>query len=789
SNPLAQSIYWGEEYIQLYNDAMTTLYGEKHPTALGQSFYQTWPEVWKDSLKPLFELIKSTGQAFCVENQLYHILRVDFLEEAYFTFSYSPIRDETGAIRGLSNIATETTQQVISQRRLRMLRELATAGSEAKTLKSACLAAADTFNPYDIPFALCYQVNPQGNFAELVASKGLSVDSTAAPPTIVLSSNDSAWLLAEVFQSREPQLMTDVVDRFGVLPAGPWPESPHSALVLPVLSGNKEQVECLLVMGISPRLPFNSEYRSFLEIVAQQVESSIAKARNYEEDRKRAAALAELDRTKTTFLRNVSHEFRTPLSLILGPAEDALTDKTEPLAPHQQQRFEIIQRNGLRLLKLVNALLDFSRIESDRIQAIHEPTDLVPHTTALSSLFCAAIEEDKATPVLLSEVGRNNPFAPTYAHIPSGSNRLLLVDANADMREYLKGLLRDRWQVETAENGVIALDLIQKQLPDLVLTDVMMPKMDGFQLIKTLRADAITQSIPIILLSAQTGEKAIVDGLEAGADDYLIKPFSNRELIARLETQLQMSRLRQELSANHFKNEFLMTITHELQSPLAAILGWIRLLQTQSLEPEAIVRALAVIERNATVEATLIKNLLDVTSILSGKLRLQAQDIDLGALVQHVVTTFQEAAESKNIQLVSTISKQGVSHIFADGDCLKQVIANLLENAIKFTPEGGTVKIGLERLASGIQITVSDTGIGLSAKFLPYAFDRFTQAEVPSRHTPGGVGLGLAIARHLVELHHGTIKVVSEGEGQGATFTIQLPFTRPAQSDTHWRKQ
>src|SRR3712207_6717574 len=339
---------------------------------------------------------------------------------------------------------------------------------------------------------------------------------------------------------------------------------------------------------------------------------------------------------------------------------------------------------------------------------------------------------------------------------PASKARILLVDDNADMRDYVKRLLSDRWQVETAANGAIALDLIQRQLPDLVLTDVMMPEVDGFQLLNALRADPQTKSIPIILLSARADEEATVEGLEAGADDYLIKPFSARELVARVETQLQMSRLRQELSANRFKNEFLMTVTHELQSPLATILGWARLLQTKSLDPDTQSRALATIERNATIEAKLIKNLLDMASILSGKLRLKSQVADLASLVRSVTATFWEPAESKNIQLVETISEQIPSNMFADGDRLKQVIANLLENAIKFTPEGGQVNIQLDRLDSDIQIIVSDTGSGIRPDFLPHVFDRFTQAEVPSRHTPGGVGLGLSIARHLVELHHGT---------------------------------
>nr|WP_242060209.1 hybrid sensor histidine kinase/response regulator [Oscillatoria sp. FACHB-1407] len=243
--------------------------------------------------------------------------------------------------------------------------------------------------------------------------------------------------------------------------------------------------------------------------------------------------------------------------------------------------------------------------------------------------------------------------------------------------------------------------MIQQQLPDLVLTDVMMPEMDGFQLLSALRANLITQSIPIILLSARAGEEATVEGLEAGADDYLIKPFSARELIVRVETQLQMSRLRQELSANRFKNEFLMPVTHELQSPLARILGRARFLQTKYLEPDAMTRALATIERNATIEANLIKNLLDMASILSGKLRLKSQIVDLASLVRNVVTTFRETAEAKNIQLIKTISDQMPSNVVTDGDRLRQVIANLLEKAIKFTSAGGGVTVQLQVMGMG----------------------------------------------------------------------------------------
>lgn len=343
------------------------------------------------------------------------------------------------------------------------------------------------------------------------------------------------------------------------------------------------------------------------------------------------------------------------------------------------------------------------------------------------------------------------------------------------MRAYLKRLLDERWQVETAANGALALTQIQQHPPDLVLTDVMMPEMDGLQLLQALRSDPQTKSIPIILLSARATEEATVEGLATGADDYLIKPFSARELMARVETHLQLARLRFEQSANRFKNEFLLTVTHELQAPLANILGWTRLLQNQPFDSVKAARALAVIERNATIEAKLVKDLLDVSGIVSGKLQLQFQVVDLVSLLQNVVTTFHQTAKAKNIQLIEAISNVARCNVKADSDRLRQIISHLLENAIKFTDFGGKVSIGLEHLDFNVQITVTDTGIGISPDFLPLVFDRFTQAEVPSRHSPGGVGIGLAIAKMLVEMHNGIIEASSDGVGLGATFTVKLP--------------
>ncbi|MBV9387457.1 MAG: response regulator [Chroococcidiopsidaceae cyanobacterium CP_BM_ER_R8_30] len=948
-------IWWGRDLINLYNDAYIPVLGKRHPTALGESASDIWAELWH-SVGPFAYDVLDNGNPSWNEEFLEIMERNGYREETYFTFSYSPIgRDEDG-VGGIFCACTEDTRRVIDDRRLRTLRELGAETAHAKTVNEACQISADVLanNPKDIPFSLIYLFDSDHQQARLVSTTNLEMGSPVSPRAIKLVPQASdCWLLHAVLATGENRVIHQLIARFGPLPGGAWDESPDSAIALPLTRPGQETLG-VLIAGISPYRPLDDDYRGFFSLVAGQVTTAIANTLAYEEERLRAEALAELDRAKTTFFSNVSHEFRTPLTLMLGPLEDALSERDAPLSPGQQQRLEVIQRNGLRLLKLVNTLLDFSRIESARISAVYEPTALATFTAELASVFRSALEraklrfvvdcpplpepiyvdremwekivlnlisnafkftftgaitvrlhlvgnqvelavEDTGIGIPTTEIGHlferfyrvkgapgrtfegsgiglslckelvklhggtvevssvegegscfrvfiptgcahlpaerieatrtlastamgaspyveealrwlsqegngkwgvgseeksiptpDQAFAPTYPHIPSSaSSRILLVDDNADMRDYLRRLLSERWQVETAANGAIALNMIQQQLPDLVLTDVMMPEMDGFQLLKALRVDTITQSIPIILLSARAGEEATVVGLEAGADDYLIKPFSARELIARVETQLQMSRLRQELSANRFKNEFLMTVTHELQSPLATILGWARFLQNQSLDATKVAGALAAIERNATIEAKLVKDLLDVASILSGKLRLKSQVVDLVALIQSVVTTFRPVAESKKIQLlVEMISDSRLSNVVADGDRLKQVITNLLENAIKFTPQGGQVTIRLERLGSDVEIIVSDTGIGIRPDFLPYVFARFTQAEVPSRHTPGGVGIGLALAHYLVELHHGTIQVASEGEGRGATFTVRLPLNHPTQPNS-----
>jgi PAS domain S-box-containing protein len=241
----------------------------------------------------------------------------------------------------------------------------------------------------------------------------------------------------------------------------------------------------------------------------------------------------------------------------------------------------------------------------------------------------------------------------------------------------------------------------------------------------------------------------------------------------RLLAQEQQAR-EEAQAANRMKDEFLATVSHELRTPLTAILGWIRIMRSGKLDPVKFARATDVIERNGRAQAAIIDDILDVSRIITGKLRLELDAIDIAALVQAALDSIRPAAEAKEIS-VDWISELPERRVSGDPDRLQQVVWNLLSNAIKFTPCGGKVQVRSRQVASRVEICVSDSGQGIEPEFLPHVFDRFRQADGTSTRRHGGLGLGLAIVRHLVELHGGTVQAESAGAGKGATFTVSLP--------------
>ena len=698
-------LWWGREFVQLYNDAYRPVLGVKHPHSMGQPGYECWAEIWH-IIGPMAESPLRGGPASTSDDLCVFINRKGFAEETHFRVAYSPVPDPTVAGTGIGGVlatVTETTEQVYGERQLRTLRELGARAAGAKTAEQACDDAAATLaeNRRDVPFALFYLLDDDGRRARLAASVGVAAGSANAPAEMDLSERAvprCPWRLKQAIEERRVRAIDDLAAIQASLPLSAHGEHPRTAVEIPLASPEQANAYGVLVCGLSPHRLLDDGYRAFLELAAAQVVTAIRNARAFETERRRAEQLAALDRAKTMFFTNISHEFRTPLTLMLGPTEDALRTG----AALAGAELAAVHRNELRLLKLVNSLLDFARIEAGRAQACFEPTDLAALTRDLASAFRAAVEraglafhiacprldqpiyvdhalweklvlnllsnalkftfegsisvelrdtaegvelrvQDSGTGISPAElprmferfhriegargrthegsgiglalvaeiaqmhggsvavesaVDRGSTFIVRLrrgtAHLPPeriGSTsslvstatgaeafveeatrwlpgaeasapdelypappatsrdetrgaRVLLADDNADMREYLGRLLSHIWRVEAVGNGAAALEAARRERPDLILSDIMMPVLDGFGLLREIRADPRLHSVPIILLSARAGEESRVEGLQAGADDYLVKPFAARELVARVTTHLQFARVR-----------------------------------------------------------------------------------------------------------------------------------------------------------------------------------------------------------------------------------------------------
>src|SRR5579859_4587811 len=386
-------VWWGPEFIKLYNDPYIPVTGQRHPWALGKPGREVWPEIW-DVIGPMLESVRATGQATWSDDQLLLLERNGYQEETYFTFSYSPIEDEPGTVGGIFTAVTETTTRVLSERRTQTARDLAAAVVDVRTMEEVFAQAARVLehDTLDMPFALLYHLDATAPVARLAATVGLEADAPLSPAQIDLSAEDACWPLGRVAQTNQAEIITDLASCWGDTQVHAGKElTPHSALALPLTEPGQTRPTAILVAGINPRRALDDVYRSFYDLLASHLATALASAHAYEEERHRAEALAEIDRAKTIFFSNVSHEFRTPLTLMLAPLEDLLAGNSLTPAAHQQ--IAVIQRNGLRLLKLVNTLLDFSRIEAGRAQAVYAPTDLGALTADLASVFRSLIEK------------------------------------------------------------------------------------------------------------------------------------------------------------------------------------------------------------------------------------------------------------------------------------------------------------------------------------------------------------------------------------------------------------
>ncbi len=1064
-------IGWGPDLRYLYNDPYKAIIGGKHPWALGRPTDVVWREIWQDIGPMLSAAMRGDGTY--AENQLLVMERNGYPEETYYTFSYSPIPGDDGAPAGIICANTDETQRVIGERQLTLLRELAARTAEARSPAKACEALMGGLqtDARDIPFAAVYLAAPGEGLLQRCSCTGAAEMDHLLPPT--LDPAGDVWHVREVLESGEPKLVEQLDPALAPWPSGAWRDPARQAVVLPLPRSGESGSGGVLVAGLNPFRLFDAGYRDFMTLVAKQAASAVANAEAYLAEQRRAEALAEIDRAKTLFFSNVSHEFRTPLTLMLGPLEEALAQR-DAAAPRQGELMQLAHRNSLRLLRLVNTLLDFSRIEAGRVQAAFQPTALDALTRELASNFelvtqragltlaihCQPLPQpvyvdhgmwEKIVLNLLSNAfkftfeggievridpsadgraaqltvrdtgvgipadelprlferfhrvqgqmsrsfegsgiglalvqelvrqhggniraesdpGRGTTFivtmpfgtqhlepgqvvpapagqapaaraeafveeamrwlpqvdaaapAPAEPLTPLPREHVVVADDNADMREYISRLLGAHWDVAAAANGLEALALLRERKADLLITDVMMPGLDGFGLLREVRADPRLRDLPVLMLSARAGEEARVGGLEAGADDYLVKPFSARELVARVQSNLHLAAVRREagqalresearfrnmadhapvmlwvtepdgycsylnprwyeftgqtkeeaegfgwLLATHpddrlateeafkaanaahapfhveyrlrhadgsyrwaidaaaprfapdgsflgyigsviditerkqaeqmlselnrtlagrvaeageqdrRKNEFLATLAHELRNPLAPLRNGVELLKRLvTAQPQRAPDVLAMMERQLSHMVRLVDDLMDVSRVSRGKVELRRERISLQSVVEAALETCRPLVDAARHSLSVDLPRLP---LWLEGDPtrLAQVVANVLHNAVKYTPPGGHIAVRAVARGDTAVLEVQDDGIGIPPQQAARMFELFVQGPQSHTNAHGGLGIGLSLVRKLVELHGGVVELLSEGEGRGTRVTITLP--------------
>ncbi|MGK5170023.1 ATP-binding protein [Geodermatophilus sp. CPCC 205761] len=647
---------WGPGYTQIYNDAYATLIGAKHPAAIGDDLRVTLAEGWAALQGPV-EHAMAAREPSWIPQLLLLLERAGYREETYFTVSHAPAFGDDGQVAGMHAVCTEVTRQVLAERRQRLLHDVASSagllGDDVAAVREMTGALAG--DPLDVPFAAVYLSRPGETGLHRAAVTGCDA---GLLPAVAAGPGD--LLPAEVARLR--------------LTGGPWGDPVTAAVALPLNGGAGAEPVGALVVGVNPNRALDEEYRSFHELLAGQFAGAVVNARAYAAERSRAESLAELDRAKTAFFADVSHELRTPLTLLLAPIGDALADGDAALPDTVREPLTLALRNGQRLQRLVNDLLEFVSIEAGRTAAVRVETDLAAYTAELAGVLRAAAERaglrltvdcpplprpayvdprmwekivlnlvanavkytfvggidvtlradgDRlvlrvsdtgvgipaaelphlferfhrvagsaarsregtglglalvrelaglhggtveaagapgvgssftvAVPFGAPDAEADGPATPTTGSAtvapwdddlgwpaPPGAPgaTVLVVDDNADMRAYLTRVLSRHWTVRTAADGEQALAGIHAARPDVVLTDVMMPGLDGFGLLRALRSDPATRSVPVVMLTARAGQEAAVEGFDAGVDDYLPKPFESAELVARLRTVL-----------------------------------------------------------------------------------------------------------------------------------------------------------------------------------------------------------------------------------------------------------
>ena len=961
---------WGKELIKLYNDPYKAVVGGKHPNALGQPAAVVWKDIWRE-VGPMLQTVMEKDEGTYAESQLLIMERNGYPEETYYTFSYTPIPGDNGGTAGMICFNVDDTERILGERQLQTLtklgKSLTDCGSYDEAVRRTIGALND--NPHDFPFVLFYSITADGATLTHTTPLGDAV----VPKTLATGGTGSARdrLLLQAFEaanaSRRLQVVVGLQEAFGSMPMGAWEVPPDKAIVMPIFRAGAGEAQGFLVIGANPyRLP-DEKYTSFCTLVADQLATSFADIHVRELERGKAEALAEIDRAKTVFFSNISHEFRTPLTLLLGPLEDLLNDPSS--LETNRYRIGVAYRNALRMQKLVNTLLEFSRIEAGRLEGRFVRVDIGSMTLDLASTFRSAIEragmqlniiaapitepvyvdpelwervvlnlvsnafkyshegsitvdiretdhtvevrvtdtgvgiaEDQQEKIfdrfhriensggrslegtgiglamvrelvrlhqgaigVTSKPGEGSTFVVTIptgsAHLPpdrigtantdhlrpsqadafveeantwvgdgaavsttgdghadiSGDGlptepltryKVVLADDNADMREYVHRLLAHQFTVITAKDGEDAYEKMIENRPDLLLTDVMMPRLDGFGLLQKVRDTPGLQNTPVILLSARAGEEAKIQGLEAGADDYLIKPFGARELLARVDANIRIAKAREatlkeyaekleqqvrrrtrELrrlnisleNSNDDLQQFAHVASHDLKEPVRKIRTFTGRLLDEfggNLPPEAKV-FLNKINHAAQRMATMIEGVLVYATVNNNEQKIET--IDLNQVLANVESDLELVIEASKAE----IRRDKLPTIEGAPVLIYQLFYNLLNNALKFTKTTDKPLIVIKSsLTAGAgkriaEVSIKDNGIGFDQDQAEAIFEAFARLNSKDRYE--GTGLGLALCKKIAERHHGSITAMGK-PNEGAEFVVRLPLTQKERS-------
>ena len=878
---------WGGPLVMLYNDAFIPTLGAKHPHSLGGLLTEEFAEVW-DDIGDMQRSVLAGGPATWAEDLPLTIERGSGPEQAYFTFSYSHVPDTDGP-GGVLAVLTMTTAKVVAACRLALLNQLASVGTEShdpaevvESVMAVLARAVDElhggafYEPADRTAPGAVHLVRRGSFGETGAEM--------FPESV----RDSSHPLASAWAERRT-----VVEE----PAG-TDDAPSALRVALPVRGSDES-GAVLVLNPHPLRPFDDDHRRFVTLLADQVGQLVATASERAREQARLEALAALDAAKTAFLSNVSHEFRTPLTLLLGPLEDVLGGRAETL---DRSDVEVMHGSAHRLLRMVNGLLDVARIEAGGVHADLEPTDLAALTRDLLQPFDAAAAragiamESRLDPAIgivtvdpglwekivinlvsnalkftlegtvtvelvrvghearlrvtdtgvgipeteidlvfdrfhrvqhsdgrtiegtgiglalvfeateslggevtvTSQAGVGSTFevvlplveggsAPEQRFVPHhaatsalardlvpeveepaqasppgvDSNRpvILVAEDNPAMRSRVARVLGQVGQVITAADGRRALETLRARRVDLVVTDVMMPDLDGLGLLKEIRADVLLSGTPVVLLSARAGPEAAASALEAGADDYVVKPFTTGELLARCRTTLELAEYRASEAAGRARSALLAGVSHDMQTPLAVITSTLELFTEDDMTASMRVHTAERAQARAAQLTQLVTQFLDWSRLsMNEPLPIRVRASNLREAADHV------AADHSRARVDCDLTEVAVA---CDPQRTQQILHNLVDNAEKVARS--SIVIRLDVAEAAVVARVLDDGPGVAPEVLTHLFEAFG----PSTGTSGN-GLGLYVSREAARAQGGDLVLESTGP-EGTVFALTIP--------------